>query len=86
MHELIKKSATEIRNKLINKEVKPTELVEISLDRIKEVDPVINAMPTLCPERAMEHAKKIESDDISEKPYLQGIPLSIKDLGEVEGV
>ena len=34
MHELIKKSATEIRNKLINKEVKPTELVEISLDRI----------------------------------------------------
>ena len=64
MHELIKNSATEIRNKLINKEVKPTELVEISLDRIKEVDPVINAMPTICPERAMEHARKIESTNI----------------------
>ena len=86
MHELIKNSATEIRNKLINKEVKPTELVEISLDRIKEVDPIINAMPTICPERAMSHAKEIESKPESEKPYLQGIPLSIKDLVEVEGV
>ena len=86
MHELIKNSATEIRNKLINKDLKPTELVEISLDRIKEVDPIINAMPTICPERAMEHARKIESTNISEKPYLHGIPLSIKDLVEVEGV
>ena len=61
MHELIKLSATEIRNKLLQKEIKPTELVQISIDRINEVEPIINAMPTICLERAMEHAKKIEN-------------------------
>ena len=37
-------------------------------------------MPTVCPERAMSHAKEIESKTESEKPYLQGIPLSIKEI------
>jgi len=81
MNELIKMSATEIRNKLLNKEVKPSELVEISIERIKEVDPTINAMPTICYDRAMAHAKKIENNTTSnDKNYLGGIPISIKDL------
>ena len=89
MHELIKKSATEIRNMLLNKEIKPSELVQISLDRINEVDPVINAMPTICSERAMEHAKKIENDNNANQNSfnnLAGIPISIKDLVPVKGV
>jgi amidase len=87
MNELIKMSATEIRNKLLSKEVKPSELVEISIDRIKEVDPTINAMPTICYERAIKHAKNIENNNTSnDSNYLGGIPLSIKDLVPVEGV
>ena len=87
MNELIKMSATQIRNKLLNKEVKPSELVEISIERIKEVDPTINAMPTICYDRAMSHAKKIENNTTSnDKNYLGGIPISIKDLVPVEGV
>ena len=90
MHELIKLSATEIRTKLLQKEIKPTELVQISIDRINEVEPIINAMPTICLERAMEHAKKIENSDLSkgqgDPGYLAGIPISIKDLVPVKGV
>ena len=69
MHELIKLSATEIRSKLLQKEIKPTELVQISIDRINEVEPIINAMPTICLERAMEHAKKIENNSSNIAKY-----------------
>ena len=90
MHELIKLTATEIRSKLLQKEIKPSELVQISIDRINEVEPIINAMPTICLERAMEHAKKIENSDLSkgqgDPGYLAGIPISIKDLVPVKGV
>lgn len=66
--------------------LKPSEMLESLAERTAMVDPLINALPTLCFDRA--HA--ICSDQAaSGTPFpapLHGLPLPIKDSYEVEGV
>jgi len=38
--------------------VSPSELVTTSIQRIEQVEPAVNAMPTTCFDRALEDAKK----------------------------
>ena len=52
MNELCKLSAVEAVALLEKREVSPLELVEASARRIAEVEPAVNAMPTLCLDRA----------------------------------
>ena len=59
--------------------------------RIAEVEPAVNALPTLCVDRARDHAKRIlqggEACAASGEPgWLAGLPVSIKDLTDVAGV
>ncbi|MBO67207.1 MAG: amidase [Acidiferrobacteraceae bacterium] len=75
-------SAREIRSLLAKKSVSPQELLTAANNRINEVDSHVNALPTLCFERAYSLAKKL---DYSETP-LKGIPIAIKDLMAVSGV
>ena len=63
-------------------EVSPTNLLDVSFARIEAVEPAINAMPTLCPDRAYAAAKSIDP----KKALLGGLPLGIKDLDRVAGV
>src|SRR4029079_2178380 len=49
--------------------------------RIDETDAALNAMPTLCPERALEHASRLPADT-----PLARRPISVKDLNDVAGV
>ncbi len=89
MNELLSKSACEITQLLAAKEIRPTELVEISADRISQVEPYINATPTLCVEQALDRAKEIENnppDTHHVRGWLGGVPISIKDLTETAGV
>jgi amidase len=62
-------------------QVSPRELVEAALRRIELVDPGLNALPTLCAERALEHAGRV-----SVQTPLAGLPLAVKDLTDVAGV
>ena len=59
MEELIKKCASEIKEMLSKGEVTPVELVEASANRIAQIEPEINAMPTLCVEKALDRAKAL---------------------------
>ena len=89
MNDLLAKTACEISQLLAAKEIKPTELVETCAERISEVEPHINAMPTLCVEKALDRAKEIENnppDTDHVRGWLGGIPISIKDLMETAGV
>ncbi len=91
MSELWKKSAVDTVALLKKKEVSPLELVEASARRIAEVEPAVNAIPTLCIERARDHAKKIMAggaagEAAGEAGWLAGLPVSIKDLTDVAGV
>jgi len=90
MDELIRLSATEAVAKLKRREVSPLELVEASARRIAEVEPAVNALPTLCIDRARAHARRIMAGEGAERAdqpgWLGGLPVSIKDLQDVAGV
>jgi amidase len=88
IHELSKLGAVQMTELLRKREVSPTELVEIAAARISETDPKLNALPTLCIERALAHAREIEKRTASESPphYLYGLPIAVKDNVEVAGV
>ena len=57
--DLWKMTAVEAVSRLKKKEITPLELIDASARRIAEVEPAVNALPTLCLDRARDHAKKI---------------------------
>src|SRR3954467_9255451 len=84
-------SAVEAVARLRKRDVSPLELVEASARRIAEVEPAVNALPTLCLDRARDHAKRIMQGGAACEPageagWLAGLPVSIKDLTDVAGV
>lgn len=83
---LIHKTATEIVAMLRNESVSPLDLLDELEKRIAEIDPAVNAMPTLCFERAREHAKRLLEKPVNERGVLCGMPVAIKDLEPVAGV
>ena len=91
INELWQMSAVEAVARLRKREISPLELVEASAQRIDEVEPAVNALPTLCLERAREHARRIMQggaacEAADEAGWLAGLPISIKDLTDVAGV
>ncbi|MCR9220278.1 MAG: amidase family protein [Alphaproteobacteria bacterium] len=62
-------------------EVSPQELVAAAFERIEAVDGAVNALPTLCRERAEAMAQEAAS-----RAPLFGLPVAVKDLNEVAGV
>src|SRR5947199_5870311 len=89
--ELWRMSAVEDIARLRNREISPLELVEASAQRIAEVEPTVNALPTLCLDRAREHARRLMQggaacEAAGEAGWLAGLPVSIKDLTDVAGV
>lgn len=90
MSELWKMTAVEAVARLRKKEISPLDLVEASARRMAEVEPAVNAMPTLCLDRARDHAKALMAgkrrEAEGEAGWLAGLPVSIKDLADVAGV
>jgi amidase len=80
--ELIQKSALEILELLRNSEINSLDLLDALENRIEQVDGEINALPTLCFDRARLHAKSVDPH----KTTLGGLPVAIKDLEDVSGV
>lgn len=86
--ELYRMSARAVRALLMDGEISPLDLVEAAAGRIAAVDGRVNALPTLCLERARDHAKRLMGADISSRApsHLHGIPMVVKDLTAVAGV
>lgn len=82
--ELCALSAVDAVAALKKGDVSPTEMLEASLERIAAVEPDINALPTICADRAREHIARLAPGD--ETPWLAGLPVAIKDLTPVSGV
>ena len=83
---LIPKTATEIVSLLRNNTVSPLDLLDELEKRIAQVDPVVNALPTLCFERARENAKQLMQKSVEQRGCLCGLPVAVKDLDPVAGV
>jgi amidase len=85
MDELIRASAREVVGRLRRREVTPAELLAAARKRIAETDAAINALPTLCFERAEAAARNLPAEDDA-PGWLGGLPIAIKDLTDVKGV
>ncbi len=88
--ELIRLTATEAVARLRRGEVSPLELIDAAAARIAVVEPAVNALPTLCLDRARDHAKALMAgarrDEEGMPGWLAGLPVAIKDLNDVAGV
>lgn len=86
---LTKLEAHEVVALLRKGEISPSELLDAAFSRIAAVEPQVNAIPTLCGERAREAARSIEEKrrtNGEEPGWLAGLPIDIKDLMPVKGV
>ena len=84
--ELVRASACAIVGKLEAGDLTPLDLLDVLESRIAEVDGKVNALPTLCFERARAHAKALMKKPADQRGLLAGLPIPIKDLFNVEGV
>ncbi|MEL6282630.1 MAG: amidase family protein [Pseudomonadota bacterium] len=68
----------------------PSEALDVVEARVGNRDQIgahpVNALPTLCFERAREHATNLETRPASERGLLAGLPIPIKDMTDVSGV
>ena len=84
---MIFENAHEILKKIKQKEVSAKEVLESFLKQVESVNPSINAVVALDAERAIEKAKQADKKTASKSlGPLHGLPMTIKDAFEVEGI
>ena len=83
---LIRSTACDIVDKLNSGEVTPLDLLDVLERRIAEVDAKVNALPTVCLDRARTRARALMQKPKGERGLLAGLPVPIKDLTNVAGV
>src|SRR6266849_3617090 len=83
---LVRATACAIVDKLNSGDITPLDLLDVLERRIAEVDGQVNALPTLCCDRARSHAKELMKKPVGGRGLLAGMPVPIKDLTAVERV
>jgi amidase len=83
---LVRETACAVVEKLKAGEVTPLDLLDVLEKRIAEVDGKVNALPTLCFDRARDRARALMRKPADERGLLAGLPVPIKDLTNVAGV
>jgi amidase len=84
--DLFHKTAIAIVTLLRTGEISPLDCLQALEARVAAVNPAVNALPTLCFDRARDHAKALMQKPMSERGPLCGLPVPIKDLTNVAGV
>lgn len=84
--ELVRATACDIVDRLRREEITPHDLLNALEARIAEVDGQVNALPTLCFDRARAHADRLMKLPADRRGLLAGMPVPIKDLTDVAGV
>ncbi len=84
--DLIRLSAREVVARLASGDLSPHDALDAVQDRVEAVDPVVNALPTRCFDRARAHADRLMEVPLAERGVLAGLPVPIKDLTPVAGV
>jgi amidase len=81
--DLMFRPASELAGMVRSGEISARELVQISLERIDELNPALNAFVEVDSERALSTADEIAPGD--ERPFA-GVPIAIKNLRAVKGM
>jgi amidase len=88
MEELHRLTARALRDAVAARELSATEVVTAHLERIEQVNPRVNAIVTLEPERALAEAVALDAAAANGRPpgLLDGLPIAVKDLVETAGI
>jgi amidase len=86
MNELIRMTAREVLSRLSAGDVSHAEVLDALAERVTAVDGKVNALPTLCFDRAQQQATEIAAKPVAGRGVLGGLPVPIKDLENVAGV
>jgi aspartyl-tRNA(Asn)/glutamyl-tRNA(Gln) amidotransferase subunit A len=76
-------SLKQLSQKIKDKEITPSDLVEVCLYRIKRLNPILNAFITVIEEEDLYKQAQLAEKEITKGNYfgpLHGIPFSIKDI------
>jgi amidase len=86
--ELHRLSARRLRAAVAARELSATEVVSAHLERIEQVNPRVNAIVTLVPERALAEAAALDAAAANGRPpgLLAGLPIAVKDLNDTAGI
>jgi amidase len=86
MHDLIRMTGRQVLAHLNTGDITHAEVLDALEARVAAVDGQVNALPTLCFDRARNHAARIVALPVAERGNLGGLPVPIKDLEAVAGV
>lgn len=86
--ELCLLSAVDLAARIRREEVSAREVMEAHLARIARVNPTVNALVTLVPERALAWAREADERQARGEPLgvLHGLPVAHKDLVDTAGI
>ena len=86
--EFDEKTAVELKSLIVQRQVSPVDIVTRSIERMHEVEPVLNNFVTMTEDLAIEAAREAERKLMAGEPLglLHGLPISIKDLIAVKDV
>ncbi len=81
-------SATKLAAWIRDRKISSTEAVKLHIERIRKVDPVLNAVVAECFDRALREAEAADRAVVAGelRGPLHGVPMTIKDSIDTEGV
>jgi aspartyl-tRNA(Asn)/glutamyl-tRNA(Gln) amidotransferase subunit A len=82
-------SLKELSERIKGEEVSPVDLIEVSLGRIKRLNPILNSFITVIEKESLYNQAQIAEKEIKQGRYrspLHGIPFSIKDIFYAKGI
>ena len=87
-NELVFMTATEIAQKIKNKNVSAVEVLNAHQQQIDTINPSVNAIITHTPELALKMAQEADAKTMrgDELGVLHGLPIAHKDLEETKGI
>ena len=88
MDDIVFSSVRTIARAIRDREVSSEEVVRAHLERIDEVNPVLNAVVHICADRALDEARKADKAVAGGENLgpLHGVPMTIKDSLDTAGV
>ncbi|MCA9837045.1 MAG: hypothetical protein KC422_09020 [Trueperaceae bacterium] len=86
--ELCYSSASDLRKRLLAKEISCLEVIQAHIARIEQVNEAVNAIVTFIPEQALEQAKRADEQLAKQDSVglLHGLPVAHKDLAHTKGI
>jgi len=79
-------SAVNVVERIAAGEITAREALESIAGRVEAVDGQVNALPTLCFERAFHYLDELEKRPLAARGWFHGLPWTIKDSAAVAGV